>query len=161
MNFDVEFLDEYADLVEQHLEAMEGPTPYDFHCQMSTFLLDFYFLLVFLSRNESEQTAVEVVDNEPNPEPEETTSGSVDGEHHCSKAINLELMLLKAKETIKKLQTRCSEKTKDISRLRAALKRSEMSKYSLQEILNDMKENKMISDEGQHILSVTILREHV
>lgn len=64
------------------------------------------------------------------------------------------MKLIRANETIKKLQTRCSEKTAQINRLNVSEKRHQLSKKSLQEILRDIKEKKWINDDGQKILHV-------
>lgn len=62
--------------------------------------------------------------------------------HYCSKSIELEMQLIKANNAIRKLQTRCIEKTSELIRLRSALKRSEMSKCTLKEILNEIQKKK-------------------
>lgn len=66
------------------------------------------------------------------------------------------MKLIRANETIKKLQKRCSEKTAQINRLKVSEKRHLLLKKSLQEIVRDIKEKKWISDDGQRILHVII-----
>lgn len=74
--------------------------------------------------------------------------------HICSQSINLNLKLQRANETIAKLQKRCSEKKSEIDRLRSALKRAKLSKFNYKELLEEIKEKNMISEEGHHILQV-------
>lgn len=78
-----------------------------------------------------------------------------DIEHICGKSLNLDLRLQKANQVIKKLQQRCTEKSKEIFRLRAALKRSEVNRSNLKELLKSMKDNKIISDECHRIMEVS------
>lgn len=85
---------------------------------------------------------------------EQTSHGMVRQVHHCSKSIELEMQLIKANNAIRKLQTRCIEKSSELIRLRSALKRSEMSKCTLKEILNEIRKNKLISEEGHQKLNV-------
>lgn len=72
----------------------------------------------------------------------------------CQKCIQLNLELQKSKCVIAKLQKRCTVKSAEIKRLRAAEKRSKFAKQSLEEILREIKAKKWISDEGQDVLNV-------
>lgn len=75
-------------------------------------------------------------------------------QHTFEKSFALELQLIKANETIEKLQKRCAEKTALINRLRASEWRLRLSRSNLQGILNDFKKKKWVTEEGQHILNV-------
>lgn len=77
-------------------------------------------------------------------------------QHICSQSIYLDLKIRKANETIKKLQNKVQEKTTTIGRLRSALKRVTLSKSNLKEVLDEIKEKKMISEEGFKSLQVNI-----
>lgn len=81
---------------------------------------------------------------------EETPSDS----HVCKKSLQMEIQLIKANETITKLQRRCAEKTEQLNRLKASEKRCRLAKKNLEEILREFKEKKWVSDEGQQILNV-------
>lgn len=72
----------------------------------------------------------------------------------CTKCVQVEIEVQKAKITISKLQKRCGEKTSEINRLRLSQKRAQMAKQTLEDILKDMKEKNLISDEGRSILNV-------
>lgn len=72
----------------------------------------------------------------------------------CKKCFELEVKLQKSQVVISKLQKRCAEKSAQIKRLRASEKRSKLAKKSLEDLLQDIKEKKWISDEGQNVLNV-------
>lgn len=72
----------------------------------------------------------------------------------CQKCTELNLELQKCKSVVLKLQKRCTEKSAEIKRLRAAEKRAKLAKISLEEILREFKANKWISDEGQEVSKV-------
>lgn len=80
----------------------------------------------------------------------------VSEDHICSKSIYLELTLQRSKEIIKKLQKRCAEKTAEIGRLKSAVKRLAISKSNLKDVLHEIKERKMISDDGHQVLQVNV-----
>lgn len=88
-----------------------------------------------------------------------TDSSQVDKEHVCTKALQLDVQLQRANAIIKKLQIKCAEKTKEIIRLRSALKRSEINRSNLKEVLKEMKDNNIISEECHRILEVIILNQ--
>lgn len=75
-------------------------------------------------------------------------------DHHCSKSIQLEIELQKARKTIEKLQIGCREKAAKINCLRKALNRSKLSNANLKDLLNDLKSREWISDEAHSVLSV-------
>lgn len=81
---------------------------------------------------------------------------TTDQEHFCAKSLRLDVQLQKANEVIKTLQKRCSEKTKEINRLRSSLKRAEVNKSNLKVVLNEMRDKEMISNECHRILEVII-----
>lgn len=70
------------------------------------------------------------------------------------KSIQLELKLQKANDAIKALQLKYSKKTAEINRIRSSLRRSQLSKSNLEVVLREIKNQKMISDEGHRILKV-------
>lgn len=80
----------------------------------------------------------------------------VSEDHICSQSIFLQLKLQQSNEVIERLKKRCSERTKEVARLRASLKRVTMHKMNLKEILDEIKEKKMISEEGHQILQVNV-----
>lgn len=74
-------------------------------------------------------------------------------------ALQLDVQLQKSNEIIKKLQIKCVAKTKEITRLRSALKRSEINRSSLKEVLKEMKDSNIISEECHRMLEVIILNQ--
>lgn len=74
--------------------------------------------------------------------------------HICKKCIELDIQLQKAKFTITKLQKRCVQKAAEIDRIKAAEKRLRLSKCTLEEMLRHLKEEKLISEDGQSVLNV-------
>lgn len=107
------------------------------------FSIDWIFLI---SRN------FDLVENETTTkELEETSKG-----HFCAESLRLEVRLQHANKIIEKLQKRCSEKTKEISRLRIVVKQAESQNQSLKQILQKMRESKALSEEGFEILNVII-----
>lgn len=72
----------------------------------------------------------------------------------CSKCAQLEIELQKSKNVVEKLKKRCIDKTAEIKRLRSAEKRTKMAKYSLEEILRDLRNKKWISAAGENVLKV-------
>lgn len=65
--------------------------------------------------------------------------------------------LQKAKLVVTKLQKRCTEKASEIKRLKAAEKRSRLARCTLEDMLQEMKQKKWITDEGQDVLNVNEL----
>lgn len=59
---------------------------------------------------------------------------------------------------MKKLQERCSHKTKEIIRLRAALKRTEIKITSLADLLKTLEKEKLLSEDGIRILKVISIK---
>lgn len=88
--------------------------------------------------------------------PSSVSPDVVSGEHICSKSIYMELKLQKAEETIAKLKKKVVERTSQVNRLQAALKRATLSKMHLKDVLQEIKTKNMISDEGYDILQVNI-----
>lgn len=76
----------------------------------------------------------------------------VDERHICSETIELEIKLIKVNETVDKLSSKCCEKAKEIARIRAAEKRAKISISNMQQILNQFKDDKIISNEGHEKL---------
>lgn len=74
--------------------------------------------------------------------------------HHCRKSIQLEFELQKAKQTIEKLQFGCKEKSGKINRLQKALNRSILRNANMKDLLIDLKNRNMISDEAHSALNV-------
>lgn len=74
--------------------------------------------------------------------------------HTCSRSIQLELKLLKANEIIKNLQLKYAAKNAEINRIRSNLRRIKLSKSNLEAILREVKEKKLISEEGHRIMKV-------
>lgn len=72
----------------------------------------------------------------------------------CEKCIKQNMTIQKFQSVILRLQKRCAQKSAEIKRLRAVGKRSKFAKKSLEEMLNEMKKNKWITNEGQEIMSV-------
>lgn len=68
----------------------------------------------------------------------------------------MELKLQKYEQIIQKLKDRCTEKTSEINRLRAALKRIALSKTNMKELLQQLKDKKFITDEGHSVLQVNL-----
>lgn len=77
--------------------------------------------------------------------------------HVCKESLQLQIQLVKAQETIKKLQKKCAEKSAQLIRLKASEKRAHVANFNLKEIIQDIKQNKWISDDGQIILNVNNL----
>lgn len=78
----------------------------------------------------------------------------MDANHICSKSIQLEFELQKARIIIDRLQKRCAEKAVQINRLKVAERRATLAKLNLEGIIKDIKERKWISDEGEQVLNV-------
>lgn len=72
----------------------------------------------------------------------------------CNKCIQLEIELQKVKLSVTKLQKRCSDKAAEIKRLKAAEKRSRLAKCSLVDMVQELKQRKLITAEGQDVLNV-------
>lgn len=72
----------------------------------------------------------------------------------CCNCVQLEIDLHKTKITLSKLQKRCHDKAAEIKRLRASEQRAKTAKYTLEEMIREMKQKKWISDEGQNVLNV-------
>lgn len=89
-------------------------------------------------------------------DPAQSSPEVINVEHICSQSIYLELKLQRANDIIAKLQKRCHEKSAEIGRLRAALKRVTLSKSNMKEVLQEIKEKKMISEEGFTSLQVNV-----
>lgn len=90
-------------------------------------------------------------------DPAQTSPEVVSTEHICSKSIYLELKLQRARETISKLQKRCADKTAEIGRLKSAVKRLAVSKTNLKELIEDIKQKNMISEQGhQNLIQVNL-----
>lgn len=77
-------------------------------------------------------------------------------DHICAKSMQLEVKIQRLNETIKKLQVKCKEKTKNVANLRLAVKRSEIIKTNLKDTLEKMKTEKLISENCYEILNVMI-----
>lgn len=88
--------------------------------------------------------------------PERLSPEIVSEEHICAKSIHMELKLQKANEIIQRLQKRCADKNSELDRLRSSLKRLTLSKANLKELLQDIRNKNMISDEGHQVLQVNI-----
>lgn len=78
-------------------------------------------------------------------------------DHVCAKSMQLEVKVQRLNETIKKLQAKCKEKTKNVANLRLALKRSEFVKSNLKETLEQMKKEKLISQNCYDMLNVMMI----
>lgn len=76
--------------------------------------------------------------------------------HTCSKSIELVLKLQKANDAIKALQLKHKEKMTEINRIRSSLRRTQLRNSNFQAILKEIKNKKMISEEGVRILKVKI-----
>lgn len=72
----------------------------------------------------------------------------------CNKCVDVQVELQKAKIAVEKLKKKCSDKASEIKRLKAAEKRSRQAKCTLEEMLQEMKKKKWITDEGQDVLNV-------
>lgn len=76
--------------------------------------------------------------------------------HECSLSILLELKLKKANEAIEKLQLKYSKRSIEINRLRSSLRRTQLSKSNLQATLQDLKQQKLLSEEAHTMLEVIV-----
>lgn len=95
-------------------------------------------------------------DHNYHKDPAQVSPEVISAPHICSQSIYLELKLQRSNEIIEKLQKRCHEKTAEIGRLRASLKRVTLSKTNLKVVLQEIKEKKMISEEGFTSLQVNV-----
>lgn len=83
-----------------------------------------------------------------------STSNPAQGIAICNKCVQLEVELQKAKLVVLKLKKRCTDKVSEIKRLKAAEKRSRLAKCTLEDMLQEMKQKKWITDEGEDVLNV-------
>lgn len=82
------------------------------------------------------------------------TSNPAQGSAACNKCVQLDVELQRTKLVVIKLQKRCTDKSSEIKRLKAANQRSKLAKCTLEDMLQEMKQKKWITAEGEDVLNV-------
>lgn len=74
--------------------------------------------------------------------------------HICQKTIDLELELMKSQTKMKKVQDTCNAKSAEIKRLKNLLCYYQKRANSMKEIINNLKQQKLISNNAEGVLNV-------
>lgn len=89
-------------------------------------------------------------------EPREELS-IVNGLHVCQKSINLEFELMKLQDKLRKVQENCTAKSTEIKRLKNLLNYYQKRANSKKDIINNLKQQKLISNKAEEVLNVRFI----
>lgn len=78
-------------------------------------------------------------------------------DHLCKKSLDLEIQIQKLNATITTLRARCVTKSNENKRLRNQVSRLRIRTDTLKGLLDDSKEQNLISNEARNILQVSFL----
>lgn len=105
----------------------------------------------------AESNGVECVTNNEVPSHIVSPSSAPTQVSVCNKCVRLEVELQKVRLVVAKLKKRCSDKTAEIKRVKAAEKRSRLSKSNLEDMVQELKQKKWITAEGQDVFKIYFL----